>query len=211
MGILDKLFKKQTDPSGQWDNESPGKFMLLGILVSSPVIFNDEWTNYKNRKGQTFELIILSTLLILRKFREIRPMQYNEFEEDIFMQIHLFASQEQIVQKLPMDFADFINSRFILYNDEFSCDDDQDVKIPVHTVYNLFERPLVKDSGICEDLFKVMEVQMKFQSYYERLLTNFNLMISKIFLILRLGWQIFLGPSLIFSLGLLTGYCNFMF
>jgi len=179
MGILDKLFQKQTDPSGQLDNESPGNLMLMGIIASSIIIFDDKWTDYKRRRGETFELIILSTLLILRKFREIRPMQYNKFEEDLFMQIQKFARQEQIIQMLPMDFADFINSRFVLYDDEFSVDDHHQVKTPVHTVYNLFERPLAKDSGVCEDLFKVIEVQIKFKAYYEQLLTSFNFMISK--------------------------------
>jgi hypothetical protein len=179
MSIFDKHFKKQPTPSSQLNSESPGKLMLYGILMSSSIIFDDEWTNYKNRKGQTFELIILSTLLILRKFREIRPSKYNEFEEDLFMQIHLFARQEQIIQMLPIDIADFINSRFVLYNDEFSYDDVQDVKIPVHTVYNLFERPLLQDSGICEDLFQVAEVQIKFKGYYEALLTSFDFMISQ--------------------------------
>lgn len=179
MSILDKFFKKQLSPSDHLGNESPGKLILGGIIVSSPVIFDDEWTNYKNRIGQTFELIILSTLLILRRFREIRPDKYNEFEEDLFMQIHIFARQEQIIQKLPVDFADFINSRFILYDDEFTMDDDQDVKLPVRTVYNLFVKPLSKESGICDDLFKVVEVQMRFNAYYESLMTSFKLMISK--------------------------------
>jgi len=179
MGILDKLFRNQTATSNPLDNESPGSLMLMGIITSSSIIFDDKWTDYKKRRGETFELIILSTLLILRKFKSVKPQYYHEFEADIFNQIHKFARQEQIVQMLPIDFADFINSRFALYDNEFSYDDDQDVKIPVRTVYNLFERPLVKASGICEDLFKVMEVQIKFQSYYERLLTNFNLMISK--------------------------------
>lgn len=179
MSILDKLFRKQTATTNPLDNESPGNLMLMGIVTSSTIIFDDKWTNYKNRKGQTFELIILSTLLILRKFKSIKPQYYQEFEEDLFNQIHKFAGQEQIIQMLPIDFADFINARFVLYDDEFSVDDDQQVKIPVRTVYNLFETPLAKDSGVCKDLFKVMEVQIKFHSYYERLLTNFNFMISK--------------------------------
>lgn len=179
MNILDKLFKKQSDLPNQLDNESPGKLMLMGILVSSTIMFEDEWTGYKKRKGQTFELIILSTLLILRKFREIRPLNYNVFEEDIFNQIHLFARQEQIIQMLPVDFADFMNSRFILYDDEFSTDEEGQVKFPVHTVYNLFEKPLLRNSGICEDLFQLMKVQIKFQTYYERLMVNLDFMISK--------------------------------
>ena len=179
MSILDKLFGKQTAITNPLDNESPGNLMLMGIITSSSIIFDDKWTNYKNRKGQTFELIILSTLLILRKFKSVKPQYYQRFEEDLFNQIHKFARQEQIIQMLPIDFADFINTRFALYDNEFSYDDDQDVKIPVRTVYNLFERPLAKDSGVCEDLFRVMEVQIKFQSYYEQLLTNFNFMISR--------------------------------
>lgn len=179
MNILDKLFKKEPALPPQLNNESAGKLMLIGMLVSSTIIFDDEWTDYKKRKGQTFELIILSTLLILRKFREIRPLKYNVFEEDIFNQIHLFARQEQIIQMLPVDFADFINSRFILYDDEFSTDEDGEVKFPVHTVYNLFEKPLLRNSGICEDLFQLMQVQIKFQTYYERLMVNLDFMISK--------------------------------
>jgi len=179
MGILDKLFKKQTDPSGQLDNESPGNLMLMGIITSSTIIFDDKWTDYKKRRGETFELIVLSTLLILRKFKSVKPQYYQKFEEDLFKQIHKFARQEQIIQMLPVDFADFINSRFVLYDDEFSVDDDHQVKTPFRTVYNLFERPLAKDSGVCEDLFKVIEVQIKFKAYYEQLLTSFNFMISK--------------------------------
>ena len=179
MSILDKLFRKQTATTNPLDNESPGNLMLMGIITSSPIIFDDKWTNYKNRKGQTFELIILSTLLILRKFETIMPQHYQEFEEDIFNQIHKFARQEQIIQMLPVDFADFINSRFVLYDDEFSVDDDQQVKIPVHTVFNLFEKPLLTDSGICLDLFKVMRVQLKFQVYNKQLQSGFDFMISK--------------------------------
>jgi len=179
MSIFDKLFKKESDFPSQFGNESAGKLMLIGILVTSPIIFDDEWTNYKKRKGQTFELIILSTLLILRKFRKICPHHYNEFEGDFFNQIHLFVQQEQIIQMLPSDFVDFINSRFVLYDDEFSVDEQEEVKFPVQTVYNLFEKPLLKDSGICEDLFKIMETQIKFQSYYEQLMISFDLMISK--------------------------------
>ncbi len=179
MSILDKLFRKQTATTNPLDNESAGNLMLMGILTSSPIIFDDKWTNYKNRKGQTFELIILSTLLILRKFKSVKPQYYQVFEEDLFNQIHKFARQEQIIQMLPIDFADFINSRFALYDNEFSVDDDQQVKIPVHTVFNLFEKPLLKDSGMCLDLFKVMKVQIKFQVYYKHLLTGIDFMISK--------------------------------
>ena len=52
MGILDKLFKKQTDPSDQLDNESPGNLMLMGIIASSIIIFDDKWTDYKRRRGR---------------------------------------------------------------------------------------------------------------------------------------------------------------
>jgi len=179
MNIFDKLLKKQPTVINQLDNESPGKLMLMGILTSSTIIFDDAWTDYKKRKGQTFELIILSTLLILRKFREIRPRYYNVFEEDFFKQIQLFALQEQITQMLPIDFADFINSRFILYDDEFSYDDEDQVKLPGRTAFNLFERPLLKNSGICEDLFKMMEFQIKFQSYYQQLMWGLDFMVSK--------------------------------
>lgn len=179
MNIFDKIFKKQAALPSQLDKESAGKLMLIGILVSSTIIFDDEWTGYKRRKGQTFELIILSTLLVLRKFREFKPQCYNEFEEDLFDQIHQFARQEQIIQMLPVDFADFINSRFILYDEEFTSDEYDSVQLPAHTTYNLFDRPLLKDSGMCDDLFKVMELQIKFQPYYKRLMMNFDLMISK--------------------------------
>ena len=179
MSLLDKLFRKQIETSNPLDNESPGNLMLMGIITSSPIIFDDKWTNYKNRKGQTFELIILSTLLILRKFESVKPQYYHEFEEDLFDQIHKFARREQIIQMLPIDFADFINTRFVLYDNEFSVDDDQQVKIPVHTVFNLFEKPLLKDSGMCLDIFKVMKVQIKFQIYYKRLYSDFDFMISK--------------------------------
>jgi hypothetical protein len=179
MNIFDKLLKKQSAIPNQLDIESPGKLMLMGILTSSTIIFDDAWTDYKKRKGQTFELIILSTLLILRKFREIRPQYYIVFEEDFFKQIQLFAIQEQIIQMLPVDFANFINSRFILYDDEFSYDDENQVKLPGHTAYNLFERPLLKNSGLCEDLFKLMELQIKFQSYYKQLMLSLDFMISK--------------------------------
>lgn len=179
MSIFDKMFRKQNQLPTQLANEGPGKLMLIGILVSSTVIFNDEWTDYKKRKGQTLELIILSTLLILRKFRELKPRYYNEFEEDLFEQINLFARQEQIIQMVPVDFADFINSRFVLYDDEFTTDEYEQVKLPAHTAYNLFEKPLLKNSGMCEDIFKVIELQIKFQSFYKRLLMNFEFMISK--------------------------------
>lgn len=179
MNIFDKLFKKQSALPNQLDNESPGKLMLIGILTASTVIFNDEWTGYKKRKGQTFELIILSTLLILRKFRELKPQQYNVFEEDLFNQIHQFARQEQIIPMLPVDFADFVNSRFILYDDEFSIDEKEQVKLPAHTVYNLFEKPLLKESGITADLFKVVMMQIKFQAYYKQLMVSLDFMISK--------------------------------
>lgn len=177
--MFNKLFKKQSNSPNPLDNESAGKLMLMGILMSSPIIFDDEWMDYKKRKGQTFELIILSTLLILRKFRRALPQHYNEFEQDLFLQIHLFARQEQILDLLPGDFADFVNSRFVLYDDEFSVDEDEQVKFPVHTVFNFFEKPLLKNSGVCEDLFKVMETQIKFKSYYERLMMNYDFMISK--------------------------------
>lgn len=139
--MFDKFFKKQSGQQDPLNNESAGRLMLMGILTSSTIIFDDEWSDYKKRKGQTFELIILSTLLILRKFRETLPRHYSGFEEDLFTQIHIFARQEQIIEKLPCDFADFINSRFVLYDDEFSVDEDEQVKFPVHTVYNLFETP----------------------------------------------------------------------
>lgn len=181
MNIFDKLIKKQSPAMNQLSNESPGKLMLMGILTSSTLIFDDSWTDYKRRKGQTFELIILSTLLILRKFREIRPRYYKVFEEDFFKQIQLFAMQEQIIQMLPVDFADFVNSRFVLYDDEFSYDDENHVKLPGHTAFNLFEKPMLKNSGLCEDLFKVIELQIKFKAYYQQLMLGMDFMISKKF------------------------------
>jgi len=177
--MFDKILEKQSGQQDPLDNESAGKLMLMAILVSSTIIFEDEWIDYKKRKGQTFELITLSTLFILRNFKEIVPRHYSEFEADLFTQIHIFAKEEQIIEKLPCSFVDFINSRFTLYDDEFSLDEEEKVKFPLHTVYNLFEKPLLKDCGICEDLFKVMETQIKFNSFYEALMTNFNFVISK--------------------------------
>ena len=179
MKILDKIFKKPATMPDQLDNESPGNLMIIGILVASTLIFDDEWTDYKKRKGQTFELIILSTLLILRKFKELKPQHYDEFEEDIFNKIHSFARQEQIIEMLPVDFADFINTRFVLYDDEFSTDEYEHVKLPARTVYNLFERPLVKDSGSTTDLFKMGMMQIKFLAYYKQLIVSLDFMISR--------------------------------
>lgn len=177
--MFDKFFKKQSDEQDPLKNESAGRLMLMGILTSSPIIFNDVWTDYKKRKGETFELIILSTLLMLRKFRETIPRYYSEFEKDLFTQIHIFARQEQIIENLPCDFSDFINSRFVLYSKEFSVGEDDEIKLPVHTVYNLFEIPLLKDSGVCEDIFKIMETQIKFNNYFKQLVISFNFMVSK--------------------------------
>lgn len=179
MSILSKFFGSESSSRNFLDNESAGKLMLMGILVSCPTLFNDNWTDYTRRKGQTFEVIIFSTLIILRKFRKIRPSHYSKFEEDIFNQIHNFARKEQIISMLPCDFSDFINSRFILYDEEFSFVEDEAVKFPAKTVYNLFEKPLQINSGVCEDLFKIMEIQVKFHSFFEELFKNFDLMILK--------------------------------
>lgn len=179
MGILDNFFKKEPNTDELLKNHSAGSFMILGMLVSSSIIFNDEWKDYKKRKGETFELMILSTLQILRKFNEIKHSEYSSFEEDLFKQLFNFARQELIIEKLPCDLDDFVNSRFVIYDSEFSLDYDEQVKLPVHTAYNLFVNPLEMNSSKCEDLFKVMELQIKLNAYYEALNINFNFMLSK--------------------------------
>lgn len=173
------MFRKQSQLPTKLANESPGKLMILGIIVASSEIFGEDSKNFRNKKGQTFELIILSTILILRRFRELKPKHYHEFEEDLYNQIYLFAKQEQILQLIPVDFGDFINSRFALYIDEFTLDEDGEVKLPVRTTFNLFVRPLASNSGACDDLFKVLELHVNFPSYYERLIGSLYFMISK--------------------------------
>ena len=179
MSIFDKMFRKQNQLPTQLANESPGKLMILGIIVTSSEIFGDDAKGFRNRKGQTFELIILSTLLILRRFRKLKPEYYVAFEDDLLDQISLFARQEHIIPMLPVDYAIFVNSRFALYDDEFTLDEDGEVKLPVRTAFNFFERPLTTNGGICDDLFKVLELHVKFPIYYESLLGSLYFMISK--------------------------------
>lgn len=179
MSIFDKIFRKQSQTPKQLDDESAGKLMILGIIVTSCEIFGDDTKDYRNRIGQTFELIILSTILILSKFRELKPKKYDEFEEDLYKQIYIFASQEQIFQMLTVNFKDFINSRFELYADEFSLDEDGEVKLPVRTAFNFFENPLTTNSGLCKDLVKVLELHGNFPFFYERLMQSLYFMIKK--------------------------------
>jgi hypothetical protein len=179
MSIFKKLFRKKAQLPTKLADESPGKLMILGIIVMSNEIFGDDSKNFRNRKEQTFELIILSTLLILRRFRKLKPEYYVAFEDDLLDQISLFARQEHIIPMLPVDYAVFVNSRFALYDNEFTLDEDGEVKLPVRTAFNFFERPLTTNGGISDDLFKVLELHVKFPIYYESLLGSLYFMISK--------------------------------
>ncbi len=178
MKITDSLFHRRQKEKDQLKDLSAGNLCVLGMIMASSTFFNDNWANFRNRKDTTFELMILSVLFVLRKFMEVRPLAYNVFSDDLFNQVYLFAHREQIVQRLPVNYNDFMGSRLFLYNDEFSMDEEGMIKLPGHLAYNLLMHPLLKDSGICENLVELMSVQEKILPFYEQLMCSFDVMIS---------------------------------
>jgi len=143
------------------DPENPAQMLLLWILYSSSIVFEDLWLNYKMRKGKTFELIILSVMFILRKLKKAFPQFYNAIREDLFDHMYKFALHEQITGMLSEDYLDFVGARLKLYEEEFSGNAPEDTEMPVHTAFNLFIHPLLKNSGICEDQLLLKNVKKK--------------------------------------------------
>jgi hypothetical protein len=160
-------------------NEGPGKLMIIGIIISSDLVFGDRGPEYSHRKEATFELMILSTLYLLQKFEQEKPEYYLDFEKNLYQEIYLFAKDEGILEIIPHNIEEFINSRFILYDNEFSKEYPEQIKIPAHTTYNLLVKPLQIESGICEDLFKTTALLARLNNYYESLNKMFKLMIEK--------------------------------
>ena len=178
MKIINSLFAKRYKEKDQLSGLSAGNLTVMGMLLASSTFFNDDWKNFRNRKDKTFELMILSVIFILKKVKQVRPLYYHEFTDDLFHQLYLFARQEQIIQMLPVDYTTFLESRLIQYNNEFSLDEEGMINLPGHFAYNLLIHPLSEESGICENLFELMSVQEKILPFYEQLMWNIDAMIS---------------------------------
>ena len=133
-----------------------GRYATAGIVVTSSTIFEDDWTNYTKRIGQTFELMIMSAILVLFKFNDSRPAYYKEFNDSLWFNIYLFAQQEGIIGMLPVEYLDFINSRLKLYKKELYEAEDGMTKIPAHLPYYIYYRPLSKETGVCENMDELM-------------------------------------------------------
>lgn len=169
MGLFDKMFGKP--------KETPARLIMLSGVMASEIMLEKNQLS----KGAVFEVLLFSSLHILRKFRQRRANLYTQFEADYFNEVHNFAREEGILNQIPTDFTDFVNNRFQLYGQQLNSmyDNNEGNFIPTKIAYNFYEKPLTKDSGDSFDLPAVMMLTMKMKHLFEALDGSVDLIIKE--------------------------------
>ena len=105
-------------------------------------------------KGK-FEVIIFNAITVLSKFRESHPDEYEQAEEDFFIELVNQAKTYQIDTD-PDKLMSFVNSRFRFYSQEIASIYEGEGYIP-GKLYNAFYiSPLTKNPEPNSDLGEIM-------------------------------------------------------
>jgi len=154
MGIFDKMFGKA--------KKTRAELIMLSCVKVGDIILDKN----QRSKGAIFEVLLFSSLHILKEFKQKKPDLYSRFETDYFEAVFNFARKEGILSHLPCDFSEFINNRFQLYDQQLKSifDNPQGTFIPSKIVYNFYEQPLTKYGGVSCDLEAalIFTMQMKY-------------------------------------------------
>jgi hypothetical protein len=148
MGLLDKLFGKP--------KETPGRLTFLCMVRANEIILDKR----QNSDGVSFEVLLFSSLHVLRKFRQRRPHLYDQFEAELFNELVKFTQEKGILNQLPSGFANFVNNRFELYGQQLNSIREDRNFLPTKMAFNFFETPLKLESGDCFDMTKVFKMSM---------------------------------------------------
>jgi hypothetical protein len=179
----ERLMHKLTSEIFSEGKQSFGKLMIAASIMNSKIILEEE--PFKVNKGKLFEVLIFSCWHILKECHYLKPDKYQFLEKDLIQELILFMQKQRILSSLPCDVTDFINSRFILYSEEFTVIVDElreepVVPIPVRTAYNFFDTPLKLESGKCLDPFRIIQMQQKLKHFFDVLNKSLEVTIKEI-------------------------------
>jgi hypothetical protein len=165
MGLFGKMFEPKV---------SVARLMLEACLKGSNIMLEENQIS----KGAVFEVLLFSSLHILREYKQKRPNLYGQFEEDYFGEVYRFARKEGILNNLPCRFPEFINDRMRLYDQQLkSMDNNPEGKfMPTKIVYNFYERPLTNNGGDSYDLEASILTIVQIKYLFKYLDECFNLM-----------------------------------
>lgn len=162
----------------------PGKqmFKLTKDLAIS-VIQN----SIKNCKiGAEFEIILFNAGVLMQYANDIKPHKINLIQEDYFKELVEYIKQNNIHNIIQQNIGDFINNRFILYNEEllkisnFDANDDGRA-IPTKLLYNFIENPLQPSSGDNYDLSNQLLIMATLMPGLRMLEEEVNIIIPKFY------------------------------
>jgi hypothetical protein len=171
MGLFDKFLGKQ--------KETQARLILLAGVMSSEIMLEKNQLS----KGAVFEVLLFSSLHILQRFRSKKPQQYSTFEAEYFLELHRFAKEEGILNKIPCEFTDFVNNRFQLYGQQMNAmyDNSEGTSIPTKIAFNFYDTPLTLNSGDSFDLPAIMMLTMKIKHLFEALDGSIDLVLNNKF------------------------------
>ncbi|HEY5391249.1 MAG TPA: hypothetical protein VIJ57_03955 [Hanamia sp.] len=167
MGLFSKIFHKP--------KESQAKLILIsGVMASEIILEKNQFS-----KGAAFEVLLFSSLEILRIYKQKQPQYYSQFESEYFIELFNFAKVEGILNQIPGDFTNFVNNRFILYGQQLSSlYNNKGSFIPTKIAYNFYEKPLQLNSGDNLDLPAIMLMNIKIKHLFEVLDSSVELVLS---------------------------------
>jgi hypothetical protein len=171
MGLFDKFLGKQ--------KESQARLIFLAGVMSGEIMLEKNQLS----KGAVFEVLLFSSLHILRRFHNKRPQQYSTFEAEFFLELRSFANEQGILNIIPCDFTDFVNNRFQLYGQQMNAmyDNSEDTSLPTKIAFNFYDKPLTLNGGVSFDLPAIMTMTMKIKYLFEALDNSIDLVLNNKF------------------------------
>lgn len=159
MGIFNKMFGNSKGTHAE--------IMLLSCLKVNILMLEE----HQRTRGAIFEVLLFSSLHILRVYRQKQPALYSRFEADYFEAVYNYAQKEGIINQLPCEFPEFVNNRFKLYDQQLNSlyDNPQRTFIPTKIVYNFYENPLTRNGGNSSDLEAALILIAKMKYLFETL------------------------------------------
>lgn len=169
MGLFNNFFGNQ--------KESHAKLILLAGVTSSKIMFEKNQIS----KSAVFEVLLFSSLHILRTYQQKRPQQYSNFEADYFIELYKFAKNEGLLDKIPGDFTEFVNNRFQLYGQQLNLmeNDSEGTFIPAKIAFNFYITPLLLNSGDNIDLYAIMIMTMKIKQLFRALEDSIDIVLKE--------------------------------
>jgi hypothetical protein len=147
MGLFNTFFEKKLN--------DPGKMMFKLTKDQAVSVIQNSVRN--NNVGAEFEIILFYAGILLQHANNMKPNKINQIQEDYFKELIEYIKKNNLHNLVKQDIGDFINDRFVLYNEELiRISGGGGMAMPTKLMYNIVDSPLEPNSGENFDLGKHM-------------------------------------------------------